>query len=108
MLIPGNSGVRPIRLDLGAMHQAPRVRIERVAPVQRATVVPDQRVAHPPLLAEGKPGLSRVRPQFVEQRLALLQLHADDVAVAPAPEKEAAAPGLGMRAHEGVLRARSL
>src|SRR5258708_10200917 len=32
----------PIRLDLGAMHEAPRVRIERIAPVQRAAVVPDQ------------------------------------------------------------------
>src|SRR5882762_2246250 len=103
-----NSGARPIGLDLGAVHEAPRVRIERVAPVQRAAVVPDQHVAHLPLLAEGELALSRVRPQFVEQRFALDQFHADDIAVAPPPEKEAGAPGLGMRADERVLRARRL
>src|SRR5882762_11914698 len=84
-----NSGARPIGLDLGAVHEAPRVRIERIAPVQRAAVVPDQHVAHLPLLAEGELGLSRVGPQLIEQRFALVQLHADDAAVAPAPEKEA-------------------
>src|SRR5438309_11971172 len=45
------SGVRPVRLDLGAMHEAPRVRVERVAPVQRGAVAPDQHVAQPPSLA---------------------------------------------------------
>src|SRR5258706_10702776 len=95
-------------LDLGAMHKTPRVRIERIAPVQRAAVVPDQDVARPPLLAESELASRRVRPQFVEEGFALVQLHADDVAVAPAPEKEAGAPGLGMRADERVLRARRL
>src|ERR1700730_5340731 len=47
------SGVLPGRLDLGAMHQAARARIERIAPVQGAAVVANQNVAYLPLLAEG-------------------------------------------------------
>src|SRR3981081_556690 len=38
------SGVLPGRLDLGAVHQPARARIEGVAPVQGAAVVPDQDV----------------------------------------------------------------
>src|SRR5207249_4732781 len=102
----GNSDARPSGLDLGAIHEAPRVRVERVAPVQRAAVVPDQHGAHLPLLAKSELRLRRVRPQFVEQRFALGEREAQDVAVAPPPQEQALAAGLGVRAHEGVMRAR--
>src|SRR5258705_3084216 len=98
------SGARPVRLDLGAMHQATRGRIERVSPVQRAAVVPDQHVSHPPLLAEHVLGSGGVRPEFVEQCFALVQVHSDDGAVAPAAEEQTLAAGLRMRADERMAR----
>src|SRR5437588_12413548 len=41
---------RPVALDLGAMHDAPGRRIEGVAPVHHAAIVPQDQIADPPLL----------------------------------------------------------
>src|SRR4051812_13595263 len=49
-------------LDLRAVHEAPRGRVEGVAAVQGAAVVPDQHVARLPLLAEDEFQLRRMRP----------------------------------------------
>src|SRR5262249_58693292 len=59
-----------IPLDLAAMHDAARRRVERIAPVQHREIVPHQKVAHLPAVAQGELRLGGVRPQPVEQRLA--------------------------------------
>src|SRR5712691_13249650 len=60
-----------VTLDLAAMHDAPRLGIERIAPMQDREIVPHEQVADLPLVAHGELRLRRVRPQRVEQRLAL-------------------------------------
>src|SRR6185436_531219 len=87
-------------LDLRAVHQAPRRRVERVAAVQGAAVVPDHHVADAPLMAEDELRLRGVGPELVEQRLALGELESLDVAVAPPAEEQHLAPGLGMLANQ--------
>jgi len=49
------------------MQEAPRARVEGIAPVQGAAVVPDQDIADAPFLAEGEPRLRGVRPERIEQ-----------------------------------------
>src|SRR5687767_7591994 len=94
--------------DLGTVEQAPRARIEGVAAVERAAVVPHHHVADAPLLAEGEARLRCMPPQLVEQPLAFFELEAHDVAVAPPAEKETLASGFRMRAHQRMARARRL
>src|SRR5262249_31954977 len=60
-----------VPLDLAAMHDPPRAGVERIAPVQHREVVPHQQVAHPPSMAHGKARLRRVRPQCIEQGVAV-------------------------------------
>src|SRR5262249_59062954 len=73
--------------------------------MQGAAVVPEEEIAGFPLLAERVFGPGGVRPELVEQRFALVELEADDVAVAPASEEQALAAGLGMRTHQRMPRA---
>ena len=48
---PLSGGAHSLRiLNLGAVQQAPLVRIKRVAAMQRATIVPNDYVTEPPLL----------------------------------------------------------
>src|SRR4051812_20359827 len=84
------------------MHYAARIGIEGIAPVQRAAVVPDHEVTDLPLLAECESRLRGMRPELIEQRLALLELEPDDVAIAPPAEEQALAPRFRMRAHQPV------
>src|SRR5215475_14268095 len=49
-----------VALDLGAVHDPARVRIERVAPMQHREIVPHQEVADPPLVTHGEPRLGGV------------------------------------------------
>src|SRR5258707_10088356 len=77
-----------VTLDLGAMHDPSRLRIERVAAVQDSEIVPHQHIAYLPLMAHGEPLLRRMRPQHVEQRLAVGDTHPSHVAVRPAAKKQ--------------------
>ena len=70
------------------MHQAPRGGIEGIAPVQGAAVVPHHHVADAPFLAEDELRLRRVRPQRIEQRLALREFQPLDVAIAAPTEEQ--------------------
>src|SRR5258706_13008567 len=90
------------------MHDAARGRIERIATMQRAAVVPEDKVVALPHLAEGELGFRRMRPQPVEQRLARGEVEADDVAIAPAAEVERGAMGFRMHDDERMARATRL
>src|SRR6185312_6580213 len=79
--------------------------VKRVPPVQRAAVVPHEHVTRAPLLTKGELGPRCMRPQLVEQRLALRELQTRHVAVAPPAEEQALAAGFGMRAYDPVMRA---
>src|ERR1051325_6594020 len=58
---------RNLALDLGAMHDAPRRVIERVAPMHGGAVVPQQEIADAPamLIAQIRP--LDMRPERIEQ-----------------------------------------
>src|ERR1051326_7824360 len=73
-------------LDLRAVHHPARARIERVAAVHRAAVVPHHEIARAPVVPPRQRVARRVRPDLVEQRVALFERHPLDVRVAPAPE----------------------
>src|SRR6516165_4453060 len=79
-------------LDLAAVHDAPRLGIERIASVQHGKIVPHQEVADLPSVAQGEAGLGRVRPQCIEQRLTLRHLHAKHIGVRTAAEEQRFAP----------------
>src|SRR5258706_16286830 len=55
-------------LDLGAVQNAPRARIERGAAMHRAAVVPKHHVADLPFLAPRQFAVRRVRPEFIQQQ----------------------------------------
>ena len=63
----------------GAVHLAARRGVVGVHPVHHAGVVPDDQVAHRPFVAVDALGGRRPFEQVVEQRLALGEVHADDV-----------------------------
>ena len=54
------------RLDLGSVHDASRTRIECIAPVHRAAIVPDNQIASAPLVVPGKRIGGSVRPDLVQ------------------------------------------
>src|SRR5207342_507469 len=66
------SGGRPLlALDLGAVHDPPALRIERVAPVHGAAIVPQHETADTPDMLPGEFRPIDEAPQFVEQRLGV-------------------------------------
>src|ERR1700704_7217550 len=85
----GREGLRPVAaLDLGAMHDAARLAVERIAAVHGRAVVPHHEVAQLPDMLVDEVLLSGVRPQRVEQRIGLAARIALDVGIAPPPEIE--------------------
>jgi sodium-dependent dicarboxylate transporter 2/3/5 len=97
---------RTLALDLGAMHDAPRARIERVAPVHDAAVVPEHQVAHAPLVApRQRIGGGRL-PDAVEQQVGLVERQPFEPRVAAPAEIQMPAPGLGMDTDERMKRPR--
>ena len=69
--------------------------IERIAPVQDGQIVPHQHVADLPLVAHGEARLRRMRPERVEQRLALRHGEADHIAFGRRPRNSALRPVFG-------------
>src|ERR1700732_2473409 len=99
---------RPIAFDLSAVHQPAALRIELVAAMQRAAIVPHDEVADLPALMPGQLRARRMAPQFVEQPFALFERHPLDIGVAAAAEKERLAAGHRMSANDRVAGARPL
>ena len=102
------SGERTIALDLGAMHQPSRIRVEFIAAVQDTAIVPHDEIADAPLLIPGEFGLARVFPQCIEQGFAVSEVKALDVGVAAAAEKQRLAAGDRMGADDRMVGAGSL
>ena len=89
-------------LDLGAMHDAARRRIERIAPMHGTAVIPQHEIADPPGMFPGELRACDEVPQFVEQCLGLRKLEAYQIRIAPAAEIKHAPPGVGMGADQRV------
>src|SRR5262245_6474700 len=90
------------------MHDAPRLGIERVPPVQYGEIVPYQEIADLPFMAHGEARLGGMRPERVEQRLALGDFQAQHISVRPAAEEQCLAPRPGFGADQRMMRAHHL
>ena len=90
------------------MHAAAAVAGEAVAAMHGAAVVPDDQIADLPPLGPGELVARGMRPELVQQRLALLQRQRRDVGAEAAAEEQRLAPGLGMGAHDRVDGARQI
>jgi sodium-dependent dicarboxylate transporter 2/3/5 len=77
---------RKLSLDLGAVHDAPRARIERVAPVHHAAVVPQDEIAGAPLVAPGQRAGRRRFPDAVEHGVGLVERQSLEPRVAASSE----------------------
>jgi sodium-dependent dicarboxylate transporter 2/3/5 len=95
----------PLCLDLRAVHDAPAARIERVAAVHDAAVVPEDQVAGAPLMAPRQRVAGGRVPDAIEQRVGLVERQPLEPRVAASAEIEMLAPGFGMHADERVERA---
>ena len=95
---------RSLSLDLGAVHDAPRAGVERIAAVHDAAVVPQHQVAGAPLVAPGQRVRGRDVPDAIEQRVGFIERQPLEPCVAAPAEIQMPAPGLGVDAHEGVER----
>src|SRR5262245_23359669 len=89
-----------IALDLRAVHDPPFGCIERIAPVQRAAVVPEDQIAGLPHMfpCELRPGDNF--PKLIEERFGLGQVQADEIRITPTAEIKHAASGLRMSAYK--------
>src|SRR6266446_2079746 len=94
--------------QLSTVHQPARRWIESVAAVHGAAIVPPHQIAGLPLLRTGELLLDRVRPQLVEELLALRHRQPDDIGVDAAAEEQRFLAGLRMRAHHRLPRSRDL
>src|SRR5438874_12017350 len=88
------------------MHQPAAGGIECVAPMHRTAVVPPYQIAYPPFLAPGEFFLDRMRPEEIEQRVALLDRDANVIGVDPATDEEGLLASLGVGAHHRLARPR--
>src|SRR5258708_10121802 len=77
-----------LALDLRAMHDPPRVRIERIAPVHGAAIVPENQIADAPDVLPGEFRAIDEGPELVAQRLGLLERKSDQIGVAATAEIE--------------------
>ncbi len=91
---------RALSLDLGAVHDAPRSRIERIAPVHDASVVPQDKVADAPAVSPGQRISSRRLPDTIEQRVRFLHRQSFEPRIAASSEIEMPPASLLMHADE--------
>ena len=94
--------MRSFPFDLCAMHDAPRIRIEGIAPVQHREIVPHEQIANLPFMIHGESLLRGMRPQCIKHLLAVGYIHADDVAVRPTAKEHRLASGFWIGAHQRV------
>src|SRR5215204_1345997 len=88
------------------MHQAAGGRVEGVAAVHRAAIVPPHEIADPPVLAPGEFLLAGVLPQEIEQRLALIDRQPHHISVDAAAEEQRLFAGLRVGADHRLARTR--
>ena len=93
---------RKLSLDLGAVHDAPRSRIERVATVHDAAVVPQDEIAGAPLVTPGQRISGGRLPDSVQHRVGLVDRQSLEPRVAPPSEIQMVAAGFRMHADERV------
>jgi len=96
---------RSLSLDLGAVHDAPGARVERVAAVHDAAVVPEHQVADPPLVAPRQGAGGGRLPDAIEQRVGLVERQSLEPRVAAPAEIQVAASRFGVDGDEQVERA---
>ena len=77
------------------MHDAPRFWVERVPPMQHGEIIPHEKIADLPFVAHDKTRLRGMRPERIEQGLALDYLKAEHISIRPSAEKKRLAPDLG-------------
>jgi sodium-dependent dicarboxylate transporter 2/3/5 len=91
---------RMLSLDLRAVHDAAGPRIERVATVHDAAVVPQHEIAGTPAVAPGlRIGGGRL-PDAIEQRVRRVEWQSLQPGVAPSSEIQMLASGFGVNADE--------
>ena len=93
---------RALSLDLGAMHDAPGSRIERVAAVHDAAVVPQHEIAGAPLVTPGQRVSGCRLPDAVEQRAGLVERQSLEPRVAASSEIQMPPARLRMHTDERV------
>jgi hypothetical protein len=89
-----------LSLDLGAVHDAPRSRIERVAPVHDAAVVPQHEIASAPPVTPGQRISGRRLPDAVEHRVGLVERQPFEPRVAASSEIQMPSARLRMHTDE--------
>src|SRR4029450_4734148 len=90
---------RALSLDLGAVHDAPRSRIERVAAVPDPAVAPPPQIAGAPLVTPGQRVSGRRLPDAVEHRAGLVERQSLEPRVAASAEIQM--PSARLRMHTG-------
>ena len=88
------------------MHDPPRARIERVAPVHGAAIVPEHEIADAPLMPPRERFTCRLGPDFVEEGVGVVERQPFNICVAPSAQVQTSPPGFRMDIHERVKRAR--
>src|SRR5262245_35816245 len=90
-------------LDLTAMHDTSRFRIERVPPMQHRKIIPHEQIAHLPCMAHCEARLGRVRPERIEQGLAFRHVETEYVGIRSAAEKQRLPPCVRLRSDEWMM-----
>ena len=67
------------------MHDAARIRVERIAPVHGAAIIPHDEIADAPDVLPGELGAIDEAPELTEKRLGFRKLEPDQIGVAAAP-----------------------
>jgi len=98
---------RKLSLDLGAVHDAPRSRIERVAPVHNAAVVPQDEIARAPVMTPGLGIGGRRLPDAIEEGVGRLERQSLQPRVAASSEIQMLPSGLRVHTDERMECSRS-
>src|SRR5262245_55046061 len=93
-----------LALDLGAVHDAARIRVERIAPVHGAAIIPHDEIADAPDVLPCKFRSINETPKFIEKRLRITKLESDQIGIAATAEIEHASGGVWVRAYERMHR----
>jgi hypothetical protein len=88
-----------LALDLGAVHNAARIRVERIASVHGAAIIPHDEIADAPNVLPCKFRSINETPKFIEKRLRITKLESDQIGIAATAEIEHASGGVRVRAY---------
>ena len=66
------------------MHDPTRIRLERIAPVHGAAIVPQEEIANAPDMLPSEFGAIHETPELTDQRLRFCKLEPDQISVAAA------------------------